>query len=83
VILDTGSSTLAVVPRVYKIADDKNAAFTSFAQLVTNGTGGWSGPVLETTLSMGSGANQALTGRSASPRLPLRRNRDTEANQPC
>jgi len=59
VILDTGSSTLAVVPRVYKIADDKNVTFTSFAQLVTYGTGGWSGPVLETTLSMGSGANQA------------------------
>jgi hypothetical protein len=59
VILDTGSSTLAVVPRVYKIAEDKNATFTPFAQLVTYGTGGWSGPVLETTLSMGSGDNQA------------------------
>ena len=59
VILDTGSSTLAVVPRLYKIADDKNVAFTPFAQLVTYGTGGWSGPVLETTLSMGSGGNQA------------------------
>ena len=59
VILDTGSSTLAVVPRLYKIADDQNATSTSFAQLVTYGTGGWSGPVLETTLSMGSGGNQA------------------------
>ena len=59
VILDTGSSTLAVVPRVYKIADDKNVTFTSYAQLVTYGTGGWSGPVLETTLSMGSGDNHA------------------------
>ena len=59
VILDTGSSTLAVVPRVYKIADDQNVTLTSFAQLVTYGTGGWSGPVLETTLSMGSGSNQA------------------------
>lgn len=59
VILDTGSSTLAVVPRAYKIADDENVTFTPFAQLVTYGTGGWSGPVLETTLSMGSGANQA------------------------
>jgi hypothetical protein len=44
---------------VYKVADDQNVAKTSFAQLVTYGTGGWSGPVLETTLSMGSGANQA------------------------
>ena len=59
VILDTGSSTLAVVPSVYQIADDKNATFTAYAQLVTYGTGGWSGPVLETTLSMGTGGNQA------------------------
>ena len=59
VILDTGSSTLAVVPRLYQIAADKNVTFTSYAQLVQYGTGGWSGPVLETTLSMGSGANQA------------------------
>ena len=59
VILDTGSSTLAVVPRVYKIADDQNVTFTEYAQLVRYGTGGWSGPVLQTTLSMGSGGNQA------------------------
>lgn len=59
VILDTGSSTLAVVPRAYKIADDQDVTFTAFAQLVTYGTGGWSGPVLKTTLSMGSGGNQA------------------------
>ena len=60
VILDTGSSTLAVVPRVYNVADDHNVGFTSFAQVVTYGTGGWSGPVLKTTLSMGSGGNQAF-----------------------
>jgi hypothetical protein len=59
VILDTGSSTLAVIPRVYKVAEDQNVTLTSFAQLVTYGTGGWSGPVLQTTLSMGSGGNQA------------------------
>ena len=59
VILDTGSSTLAVIPRVYKVAEDTNVTLTSFAQLVTYGTGGWSGPVLQTTLSMGSGGNQA------------------------
>jgi hypothetical protein len=59
VILDTGSSTLAVVPRVYNVAADTNVGFTPFAQLVTYGTGGWSGPVLKTTLSMGSGDNQA------------------------
>ena len=45
VILDTGSSTLAVVPRLYKIADDTAVSFTSYAQQVSYGTGGWSGPV--------------------------------------
>jgi Eukaryotic aspartyl protease len=59
VILDTGSSTLAVIPRVYDIDEDKNVSFTAYAQAVTYGTGGWSGPVLETTLSMGSGGNEA------------------------
>jgi len=59
VILDTGSSTLAVMPRVYDIDADKNVSFTSYAQAVKYGTGGWTGPVLETTLSMGSGGNEA------------------------
>ena len=59
VILDTGSSTLAVVPRIYTVAEDKNVAFTPYAQLVTYGTGGWSGPVLETTLNMGTSPNEA------------------------
>jgi hypothetical protein len=44
---------------VYKVAEDQNVTLTSFAQLVTYGTGGWSGPVLQTTLSMGSGGNEA------------------------
>ncbi len=59
VILDTGSSTLAVMPRVYDIDEDKNVSFTSYAQAVRYGTGGWSGPVLETTLSMGCGGSEA------------------------
>jgi Eukaryotic aspartyl protease len=59
VILDTGSSTLAVVPRVYQVDQDKDVAFTPYAQLVTYGTGGWSGPVLQTTLTVGSDGNQA------------------------
>jgi Eukaryotic aspartyl protease len=59
VILDTGSSTLAVVPRIYKVAEDKDVSFTPYAQLVTYGTGGWSGPVLETTLNMGTSPNEA------------------------
>lgn len=59
VILDTGSSTLAVVPRVYKIALDTDVSFTPYAQQVTYGTGGWSGPVIQTSLSMGSAGQEA------------------------
>ena len=59
VILDTGSSTLAVVPRVYKIAHDTDVSFTPYAQQVTYGTGGWSGPVIKTSLTMGSAGQEA------------------------
>jgi Eukaryotic aspartyl protease len=59
VILDTGSSTLAVVPRIYQIAHDTDVKFTSYAQQVRYGTGGWSGPVIQTSLSMGSAGQEA------------------------
>jgi hypothetical protein len=59
VILDTGSSTLAVIPRIYKVANDADASFTSFAQQVSYGTGGWSGPVIQTSLTMGSVGHEA------------------------
>jgi hypothetical protein len=65
VILDTGSSTLAVVPRVYKIAQDTDVGSSPYAQLVTYGTGGWSGPVIQMR------ANRVNTCRIAfcTPRL--------------
>jgi Eukaryotic aspartyl protease len=59
VILDTGSSTLAVVPRIYQIAHDTDVKFTSYAQQVSYGTGGWSGPVIQTSLSIGSAGQEA------------------------
>jgi hypothetical protein len=55
VILDTGSSTLAVVPNVYDASADESAQFTALAQDVIYGTGGWTGPVITTSLSMGNG----------------------------
>jgi hypothetical protein len=59
VILDTGSSTLAVVPRIYKIAQDTDVGYSPYAQQVSYGTGGWSGPVIQTSLSMGSAGQEA------------------------
>jgi hypothetical protein len=60
VILDTGSSTLAVEPSVYTGAGDKDLQASTIAQLVTYGTGGWAGPVVNTTLSFGAGAGQLV-----------------------
>jgi hypothetical protein len=54
VILDTGSSTLAVVPRAYDPSQDSDAECTTLAQDVLYGTGGWTGPVIATSLSMGA-----------------------------
>ncbi len=55
VILDTGSSTLAVVPKTYDVVGDSTAKATPLAQDVIYGTGGWTGPVVTTTVAMGVG----------------------------
>jgi Eukaryotic aspartyl protease len=65
VILDTGSSTLAIVPGAYQIDQDTDVKVTPLAQIVKYGTGGWIGPVIVTSVSMGS------AGREASVRASL------------
>ena len=57
VIMDTGSSTLAVKPSTYDAAKDSNKTPTTLAQEVLYGTGGWAGPVVNTSMVMGSGRN--------------------------
>jgi hypothetical protein len=53
VIMDTGSSTLAVAQGVYDPAVDANLKPTTLAQDIIYGTGGWTGPVIRTSLTMG------------------------------
>ena len=53
VILDTGSSTLAVKNGSYNPTADKDLQTTKYAQEVRYGTGGWAGPVITTTVDMG------------------------------
>jgi len=65
VILDTGSSTLAVVPEVYNGAKDTDMTPTSLAQEVLYGTGGWVGPVVKTTLTFGDEDGNEVTLPSA------------------
>ena len=56
VLLDTGSSTLAVDPSVYDGSGDTHLKAGTLMQLVTYGTGGWAGPVVNTSLGFGAGA---------------------------
>jgi hypothetical protein len=65
VILDTGSSTLAVTMKAYDPAKDTAPPKpTTLAQVILYGTGGWAGPVLGTQVSLGgvalSGAQIAI-----------------------
>ncbi len=65
VILDTGSSTVAVVPSVYKASEDTHMGPSSLAQRVEYGTGEWLGPVVKTSLVLGDPAAGAATLKSA------------------
>lgn len=52
-ILDTGSSTLAVNHTCYDIKKDKYAEFTYYTQSINYGVGCWHGPVVKTRVSLG------------------------------
>ncbi len=64
VILDTGSSALAVTHTAYRPQHDSAINPTDLAQDITYRTGGWVGPVVTTTLALGgielSGSNIAI-----------------------
>lgn len=64
VILDTGSSTLAVTPSLYNAAADTNVKSTKLAQLILYGTGGWIGPVVNTSMVLGNAANNVTLNNS-------------------
>lgn len=49
-LLDTGSSTLAVETKNYNPEEDFYLKPTSYAQAITYGAGGWAGPLVETHL---------------------------------
>jgi hypothetical protein len=57
VILDTGSSTLAVAPSLYNPAADHNAKPTDLAQWVPYENTGWFGPVVKTSMVLGNAAH--------------------------
>lgn len=55
VLLDTGSSTLAVTPGRYAPQHDTQLKPSAFAQQVTYGKGDWAGPLLHTRIGFGQG----------------------------
>lgn len=54
-LLDTGSSTLVVLPRAYDATRDRSLEPTAWAQQVTYGQGSWTGPVVNSELALGEG----------------------------
>jgi len=54
-LLDTGSSTLVVLPRAYDAARDRSLKPTAWAQQITYGQGAWAGPVLYSEVGLGQG----------------------------
>jgi hypothetical protein len=66
VILDTGSSTLAVVSQDFNPSTDQGVTTTNIAQEVQYGSGSWVGAVVRTAVGIGDGvsltsANLAVT----------------------
>ncbi|MGH8105823.1 MAG: pepsin-like aspartyl protease, partial [Arenimonas sp.] len=53
VLIDSGSSTLVVLPQVYDPSHDTSLKPTSLAQSIAYGVGTWVGPVLRTEIAFG------------------------------
>jgi len=58
VILDTGSSSLAVTTNAYDPNADTSKELTPLAQDIAYGEGGWTGPVIKTSISIGTGEQE-------------------------
>jgi len=60
-ILDTGSSTLAIHSNLYKPEDDAHLDTTPLVQEVIYGLGGWAGPVAKTSMQLHGDVNLHLS----------------------
>lgn len=61
-LLDTGSSTLVVLPHAYDPHVDEARAATSLAQTISYGQGSWAGPVLHSEICLGDGQHERVIG---------------------
>jgi hypothetical protein len=60
-ILDTGSSTLAVHSALYQPSADQHLSATTLVQEVIYGLGGWAGPVAQTSMQLHGDVSVQLT----------------------
>ncbi|MGE4069998.1 MAG: pepsin-like aspartyl protease [Lysobacterales bacterium] len=61
-LLDTGSSSLVVLPHAYDPDADAAHGPTSLAQTVSYGQGSWAGPVLHSQVTLGDGQHERVIG---------------------
>lgn len=61
-LLDTGSSTLVVLPHAYDPHADEARGLTSLAQTIRYGQGSWAGPVLHSQITLGDGQHERVIG---------------------
>jgi hypothetical protein len=61
VLIDTGSSTLAIDLKKYQPANDIHLTTTTFAQDVVYGQGGWAGPVIHTQIELNHNERMKLS----------------------
>jgi len=62
-LIDSGSSTLAIAEKNYQAKNDTYLVPTTVAQEVIYGLGGWNGPLVNTSISIGE--NQKITLQSS------------------
>tara|TARA_R110002020_G_scaffold112746_1_gene259312 strand:- start:4386 stop:5639 length:1254 start_codon:yes stop_codon:yes gene_type:complete len=63
-VLDTGSSSLAVLAKVYDPGKDADLRATSLVQEINYGGGAWAGPVVRSTLGFGHGHHERRLPRA-------------------
>jgi len=61
-LLDTGSSTLVVLPHAYPAERDTHLKATAWAQRIQYGAGAWAGPVLNSQVTVGEGRHRRTLG---------------------
>lgn len=70
-LLDTGSSALAVLSHAYDGAADTYLRGTTLAQRVEYGQGAWAGPVLRSTVAFAARLAAAIHTGTAADEWPL------------